>query len=407
MKNARKISNERAKQLRHYALTDDTAKKEILYGTHPLAIKNAAKNKKRIMSVLGATENDWNNPEWQMKNRIRKVETLSAIFPLSKKEYNEISKVSEKFRFGITPYYLSLIDISNPNCPIKAQCVPSIAEMRSAGDLDPMSEEFTNPSGSITRRYPSKLLINVTNGCPSFCRHCQRRRRIGEIDAPTSKAMIDESIAYVRENPEIREVLVSGGDPFTLDNKQLESIFKRLREIKHLDILRVGTRTLVTLPQRINKELALLLRKYKVLLATQINHAVELTKDAIAAIELLVDHGVPVRNQMVLLNKVNNNSFVMQKTNEEILKARGINYYLFHPKKVKGTEHFYVTIDEGLKIMKHLEGHTSGMCKPTYIINAAGGLGKVPLVPQQNLTKGDDGNYTITTWENKKVNIGQ
>lgn len=225
-----------------------------------------------------------------------------------------------------------------------------------------------------------------------------------EKDAATSKAKIEESIQYVRDNSEIREILITGGDALSLNNVELENIFSLLRKVPHVEILRIGTRTPVTLPQRIDEELAQMLRKYKVFVATQFNHAVELTSEAIKAVELLTDAGVQVRNQMVLLKGINNDKYVVQKTNEEMVKARIIPYYLFHPKKIQGTEHFYVSVNEGLEIMKHLEGHTSGMCKPTYIVNTEGGLGKVPLTPSQNLIKTEKG-YKVTTWENKEVNI--
>lgn len=371
---------------------------------HPICIKNNDRNKKKIIKFFKASEQDWDDPTWQMKNRINDLNTLSSIFPISKEEYKSIEEVDKKFRYCITPYYLSLINFDDPNCPIKAQCIPNKNELDEYGDLDPMGERFTNPAGSVTRRYPNKLIINSTNACPTFCRHCQRRRTHGEKDFATPESRILESIRYIQDNSEIREVLVTGGDAFTLSNKTLENIFKSLRKISHVEILRIGTRALVTWPQRIDKNLAMMLRKYNVFVATQFNHAIELTPDAIKAVNLLVDSGVQVRNQMVLLKGINDDKYIMQKTNEEMVKARIIPYYIFHPKKVKGTKHFYVNIDKGLEIMKHLEGHTSGMCKPTYIVNTEGGLGKVPLIPMQNLIKTEKG-YKVTTWENKEVNI--
>ena len=273
------------------------------------------------------------------------------------------------------------------------------------GELDPMNEEQSNPSGRITRRYPNKLIINVTNACPVYCRHCQRRRLIGNVDENTSKECLDESIEFIKNNSTIREVLVTGGDALLLSNKKLEYIFNELSQISHVEIIRIGTRTLATLPFRIDEELAILLRKYKVQVSTQFNHACEITPEAVRAIETLVDHGVLVRNQMVLLHNVNDDKYCIQKTNEELQKYRVIPYYLFHPKEVKSTGHFQVDISKGLEIMKHLEGRTSGMCKPTYVYNSPLGLGKVPLVPIENIEHYKNG-YKFTTWENKTIKKG-
>ena len=218
----------------------------------------------------------------------------------------------------------------------------------------------------------------------------------------SSSKYIDESIDFIRDHETIREVLVTGGDALLLSNKQLENIFNELSQIDHVEVLRVGTRTLATLPFRIDDELAVLLRKYKVNVSTQFNHACEITPEAVKAVDTLVDHGVLVRNQMVLLHNINDNKYCIQKTNEELHKYRVIPYYLFHPKDVKSTQHFDVDISKGLEIMKHLEGRTSGMCKPTYVYNSPGGLGKVPLVPMENIVSDENG-YVFTTWENKII----
>lgn len=364
---------------------------------------NNTKNK--ILKELNASENDWNNPKWQLKNRISDVDEISKYANLTNEEYGNIKKVSEKYRFAITPYYFSLIDFDNPNCPIKLQSLPDIKEFDEFGQLDHMNEEQSNPAGKITRRYPNKLIINVTNACPVYCRHCQRRRLIGNVDENTSKECLDESIEFIKNNSTIREVLVTGGDALLLSNKKLEYIFNELSQISHVEIIRIGTRTLTTLPFRIDEELAILLRKYKVQVSTQFNHACEITPEAVRAIETLVDHGVLVRNQMVLLHNVNDDKYCIQKTNEELQKYRVIPYYLFHPKEVKSTGHFQVDISKGLEIMKHLEGRTSGMCKPTYVYNSPLGLGKVPLVPIENIEHYKNG-YKFTTWENKTIKKG-
>ena len=349
---------------------------------------------------MNATQEDWINPKWQLKNRISHVDEISKYTHLTPDEYESIQKVAEKYRFAITPYYFSLIDFNNPNCPIRLQAFPDIRELDDGGHLDPMNEEQSNPSGRITRRYPNKLIVNVTNACPMYCRHCQRRRLIGGSDKNISKEGIDESIEFIEDTETIREVLVTGGDALLLSDNRLEEIFHKLSQINHVEVLRVGTRTLSTLPFRIDEKLAELLRKYKVYVSTQFNHACEITPEAVRAVDMLTDHGILVRNQMVLLHNVNDDKYCIQKTNEELQKYRVIPYYLFHPKDVKGTKHFQVGIDKGLEIMKHLEGRTSGMCKPTYVYNSPGGLGKVPLVPIENIEVEKDG-YKFTTWENR------
>lgn len=377
-------------------------KSKVRIGFSEFSKKLYENTKNKILEELNASENNWNNPKWQLKNRICDVDEISKYTDFTDEEYDNIKKVSEKYRFAITPYYFSLIDFDNPNCPIRLQSIPDIKEFSEFGELDPMNEEQSNPSGKITRRYPNKLIINVTNACPMYCRHCQRRRLIGNADRNTSKEDINESIDFIKNNPTIREVLVTGGDALLLPNKKLEYIFNKLSDIDHVEIIRIGTRTLVTLPFRIDEELALLLRKYKVQLSTHFNHACEITPEAVRAIDMLVDNGVLVRNQMVLLHNVNDDKYCIQKTNEELQKYRVIPYYLFHPKDVKSTEHFQVDISKGLEIMKHLEGRTSGMCKPTYVYNSPLGLGKVPLVPTENIEYVENG-YKFTTWENKIV----
>ena len=398
----RKKSLIRSNELDKIAIDDMEHKSKVRTGFSEFSKKLYENTKNKILKELDATEDDWNDPKWQMKNRISTVDEISKYVSLTEEEYDNIKKVSDEYRFAITPYYFSLIDFNNPNCPVKLQSIPDIRELDEGGQLDPMNEEQSNPSGRITRRYPNKLIINVTNACPMYCRHCQRRRLIGKHDKNTPREDIDESIEFIRNNETIREVLVTGGDALLLPNNQLERIFEKLSDINHVEVIRIGTRVLSTLPFRIDEELTCLLRKYRVQLSTPLNHACEITPEAVRAIDLLVDHGVLVRNQMVLLRNVNDDKYCIQKTNEELHKFRVINYYLFHPKEIKGINHFQVDISKGLEIMKHLEGRTSGMCKPTYVLNAPGGLGKVPLVPMQNIECEDDG-YKLITWENKTV----
>lgn len=392
----------RSDELDKIAIDDVKHKSRVRTGFSEFSKELYQNTKNKILKELNADEDDWTNPKWQLKNRISDADEILKYTNLSDEEYNNIKKVSKEYRFAITPYYFSLIDFNNSNCPVKLQSIPNIKELDKSGQLDPMNEEQSNPSGKITRRYPNKLIINVTNACPMYCRHCQRRRLIGNADKNTPKKYIDESLEFIEKHETIREVLVTGGDALLLPNNRLEDIFNRLSQISHVEVIRIGTRVLSTLPFRIDNDLAGLLRRYKVQVATQFNHACEITPEAVSAVDKLVDCGVLVRNQMVLLHDINDDKYCIQKTNEELQKYRVIPYYLFHPKDVKSTKHFQVDISKGLEIMKHLEGRTSGMCKPTYVYNSPGGLGKVPLVPIENITSYENG-YKFTTWENKII----
>ncbi len=360
--------------------------------------------KNKILSVLGGTEEDWNNYKWQLTNRIKDVDTLSKVLDLEDEEIKKIAEVGKQFRWAVSPYYLSLIDPKEKFDPIKLMSIPAFIELQdNVDDLDPMGEEFTNPAGSITRRYPDRLIINVTNECAMYCRHCQRRRNIGQSDEAKSRDVIQESIDYIRDNEEIRDVLITGGDPLTLSDEYLEWIISQLRSIPHVDYIRLGSRTLVTMPQRVTDEFCNMLKKYHpIFINTHFNHPMEITQEAKDACEKLANAGVPLGNQAVLLNGINNDKFVMRCLNHELLKCRVRPYYIFHAKHVKGTTHFNTSIDDGIEIMEYLRGYTSGMAVPTYIVNAPKGKGKTPILPQYLISRGKDF-VMMRTWEGEIV----
>ena len=361
------------------------------------------KNKKIILDCLGATEEDWNNYHWQLDNKIDSIEKLSKYGKLLPDEITDLEKVSTKYRWSVSPYFLSLIDWEDENDAIKKLSIPYKDELYNGGYTDPMCEEFTNPAGSVTRRYPDRLIINVTNVCATYCRHCQRKRNIGETDLHSPAEIINESIAYINDHPEIRDVLITGGDPLTLTTSELEDIVKRIRDIKHIQVIRIGTRIPVTLPQRIDEELVTMLQKYHPLFINiQFNHPKEITKESRQACELLSNAGIPLGNQAVLLEGINNDKYIQMKLNQLLLLCRVKPYYLFHAKQVMGTMHFNASFKEGLEIMNFLRGHTTGMAIPTYIINAPGGYGKIPIT-SNNLEYSDDGTVTLTTWEGRKI----
>ncbi len=364
------------------------------------------KSKSKILKLLGASESDWNDYKWQLSNRITDVKVLSKIINLTDQEIKSIMKIQEEYRWAISPYYLSLIDPNDRYDPIKLMSVPLNLEISILdGKDDPMNEKGTNPAGSITRRYPDRLIINTTNECAMYCRFCQRRRNIGEVDKHRSKKVIQESIDYIRSNKEIRDVLITGGDPLTIPDDLLEWIVSQLHEIKHLDYIRIGTRTPVTMPQRITDKLVNMLKKYHpIYINTHFNHPKEITQQSKEACERIANAGIPIGNQAVLLNGVNNDKHVMKCLNQQLLKIRVRPYYIFQAKHVKGTEHFVTSIDDGLDIMEHLRGYTSGMAVPTYIVNAPGGLGKTPILPQYLISRGKN-TVKIRTWEGKVLNI--
>lgn len=399
-KSPREISLNRAAQLKSRIEDYLTKKDEIPKGMSPEHQEKFKGKKEKLLKLFNATEEDWKDWKWQLKNRISDVETLSKIINIDEKEFKSIQQVQKKFRWSISPYYTALIDDENKYDPIKLMAIPSRLEIeRKSGKTDPLNEEFTNPAGSITRRYPDRLIINVTNECAMYCRHCQRRRNIGTDDLHQSREVLQESIDYIRDNPEIRDVLITGGDPLTLSDSMLDWLLGELHAIPTVEYIRLGTRTIVTMPQRITDELCNILKKYPpIFINTHFNHPIEITPEAKEACDKLSNIGVPLGNQAVLLNGVNNDKYIMRLLNHEMLKCRVKPYYIFHAKKVVGTLHFNTSVDEGMEIMEYLRGYTSGMAIPTYIINAPGGYGKTPVLPQYIISHGKN-SVKIRTWE--------
>jgi glutamate 2,3-aminomutase len=374
------VPNNRFELLKNEILDYETAKNSILTGVEDY--ERIMYRKKRILEYLNADEKDYQDYRWQMKNRFTGAKGLAELIQLPDEEICHVNKVAEKYRFAVSPYYLSLIDPENHDCPIRKQSIPSAAELNDQGELDPMDEKGHAIQEIITRRYPDRLIIKVTNVCGMFCRFCQRRRMIGEFDQVVPRQKIQKAIDYIAENKEIRDVLITGGDAFMVSDEMLGWMLGELRKIKHVEIIRLGTRTPVTLPQRVTKELVNILKKYHpIFVNTQFNHPMEVTPEAKQACEMLADAGIPLGNQMVLLDGVNNNKFVVRKLNQALLKIRVKPYYIFHPKKIKGTSHFWVKIEDGLEIMESLRGRTSGLAIPTYIINGPKGMGKTPILP--------------------------
>ncbi len=338
------------------------------------------KNRQRFFSSV--TDEQWNDWKWQFRNRITSVEDLCKLISLSIRDQINMKLVTEKFPISITPYYFCLINQDDPCDPIRKQSMPDFDEIALAGILseDPLEEERDSVLPGMVHRYPDRVLLVVTDICPMFCRHCTRKREWRHGRWVRSPEQIDRMMDYIRSNPAIRDVIISGGDPLTLSTKHLESILHKIREIGHVDIIRIGSRVPVVLPQRIDDELCEMLARYgAVWMNTHFNHAHELTDEAVAACDRILRHGIPVNNQSVLLAGINDSVEKQIDLCHGLLKAKIRPYYLFQADEVEGTEHLRTTVEKGLKIIEGMRGHTSGLAVPTYVIDLPGGGGKVPL----------------------------
>jgi len=335
---------------------------------------------------------NWNDWQWQIKNRIQTVDKLREVVDITATEAGDIKQCLKHFRMAITPYYASLMDPTDRNCPIRRQAVPLIDELKHdhADMIDPLHEDVDSPVPGITHRYPDRVLLLVTDQCSMYCRHCTRRRMAGGKDKAMPKTQIDRAIAYIKNNSKVRDVLISGGDPLTLSDQNLEYIIRRLRAIKHVEIIRIGTRMPVVLPQRITPELCNMLKKYHpIWLNTHFNHPKEITPQSIEACERLVNAGIQVGNQSVLLRGVNDCTNVMKKLLHKLLVMRVRPYYLYQCDLSRGIGHFRTSVGKGIEIMENLRGHTTGFAVPTFVIDAPGGGGKIPVLPQYLISRSD------------------
>jgi len=336
------------------------------------------------------SDEDWNNWRWQFKNRICTLEELKQYIPLTKEE--DDPKILKELRMAITPYYLSLIDPHDPYDPIRKQAIPTIQELyRSSSDLvDPLHEEVDSPVLGLTHRYPDRVLFLVTENCSMYCRHCTRKRFAGHHDKAPPQTQIDKCIEYIQETPAIRDVLLSGGDALLISDKKLEEILTRLKEIPHVEIIRIGSRTPVVMPQRITPELCEMIKKYHpIWFNTHFNHSNEITDDSRRACEMLADVGIPLGNQSVLLKGVNDCIHVMKKLVQDLVKIRVRPYYIYQCDLSVGLEHFRTRVAQGIEIIEGLRGHTSGLCVPTFVVDAPGGGGKIPVMPDYTISQGN------------------
>ena len=353
------------------------------------------------------TDEDWNNWRWQLSHRLNSVEEISKILTLTESEKQALSAPG-LFRVDITPYFISLIRPEDPNDPVRKQIIPTAAEMVPFTSMmeDSLAEDRHSPVPGLVHRYPDRVLMLVTTQCASYCRYCTRSRIVGDPSATFSKSEFEMQIEYIKRTPQIRDVLLSGGDPLVLAPKILEEILTRLREIPHVEIIRIGSRVPVFLPMRVTQDLCDMLEKFHPLwLNIHVNHPNEISKELAEATSRLAKAGIPLGNQSVLLAGVNDCVHIQRKLVQDLVRIRVRPYYIYQADLVEGGGHFRTAVAKGIEIMEGLRGHTSGYAVPQYIIDAPGGGGKIPLMPNYLLSYSDHKvvvrNYEgyVTTYE--------
>ncbi len=336
---------------------------------------------------------NWNDWKWQLQNRLTSVDDVIKVLSPSEKIVEGIRKATKHFRMSVTPYYASLADLGAAYCPIKAQAIPSAKETEFVDSdmADPLEEDRDSPVEGLTHRYPDRVLLLVTDMCSMYCRHCTRRRIVGQTDSSFDSKRFEKALDYMKDHKEIRDVVVSGGDPLIMSDATLETILKKLRAIPHIEIIRIGTRAPVVLPMRITPDLIKMMRKYHpVYISTHFNHAKEITPESKKACTMLADGGFPLSNQSVLLREVNDCPHVIKELNQKLLGIRVKPYYIYQCDLSQGISHFRTSLGKGVQIIEALRGHTSGLAVPTFVVDLPGGGGKVPLMPTYILARSDD-----------------
>ncbi len=353
----------------------------------------------------------WDDWRWQMRNRLTTIEQVSGLLSLTQEEEAGIRWADGRFKMAITPYFFSLIDPVDPDCPIRRQVIPRIDEsVIVKEDLsDPCGEVSHTPVPGLVHRYPDRVLMIITETCAAYCRYCTRKRivssneKAGESSIPlyADSEAFHKALGYIRSHKEIRDVLISGGDPLILDTPVLERVLSSLREIDHVEILRIGTKIPVTMPQRIDDELIDMLKRYHPLfMSIHFTHPKELTDTCKKALDKLADAGMPLGSQTVLLRGINDDPETMMELMHELLKLRVRPYYLYQADLVPGTAHFRTPIDKGLEIIERMRGYTSGYAIPTFVIDAPGGGGKVPISPDYIINR-EKGRITIRNYQGR------
>lgn len=347
---------------------------------------------------------DWNDWRWQLKHRVTSLEQLESLLPtLTREERAGAVLARSKLAVAITPHFFSLIDPANPNCPIRRQVIPRIEEGNTAPweTDDPVGEDSHSPVPGLVHRYPDRVLFLVTDRCAAYCRYCTRSRLVSNAAGYDFHPEFDRQIAYIEQHPEIRDVLLSGGDALLLSDDKLEHLLARLRRIPHIEFLRIGSRIPIFLPQRITPELCAMLKRYHPLfMSVHVNHPNELTTEVRDALGRLADAGIPLGNQSVLLRHVNDSVDVMKALTHKLLMCRVRPYYLYQCDLIQGSAHLRASVRKGLEIIRGLRGHTTGYAVPQYVIDAPGGGGKVPVNPEYVLSHNHD-RVVIRNYEGK------
>ncbi|AFL99416.1 L-lysine 2,3-aminomutase [Desulfitobacterium dehalogenans ATCC 51507] len=360
--------------------------------------------KATLLKNLGGTEKDWTSWQWQMAHRLTTIDLIADLFNLTEVEKQEIESVTLHHRMALSPFLAA--HLASMESPLAKQFLPSVLELKHFcdGEPDPMNEGHMSPVPHITRRYPDRVILKVTNVCGSYCRFCQRRRDHGSTDHHIPKKELEPAFEYIAQHEEIRDVLITGGDPLTLTNEHLEFIFEKLRQISHVELIRIGTRMPVVIPQRVDSGLTELIKKYApIYINLHVNHYMEISPEMKSACHELLMSGAVLGSQSVLLRGINDSDDVLRYLFQSLL-AIGIRpYYLFHAKDISGTAHFRTSVAKGVQHIKSLRGFTSGLAIPSYVVNMPGGLGKVPLLPQTYLSSLEDDPILFQTWENKTV----
>jgi lysine 2,3-aminomutase len=331
----------------------------------------------------------WNDWHWQQRERVTRLDQLERVIRVTPEEREAAARTEAEFHMGITPYYAALMDPEDPACPIRLQSVPTLGELNilASDREDPLAEERDMPVPGITHRYPDRVLFYITHNCPVYCRHCTRKRKVSDPTSAAAKRQIEDSLAYIERHAEIRDVVVSGGDPLSLSDDRLDYILGRLRAIPHIEIFRLGTRNLVTLPQRVTDDFVRMLRPHHpVYVNTHFNHPKECSAEAYDAARRLADAGCVIGNQMVLLKGVNDDPAVVKELNHKLLLMRVRPYYIYQCDLARGISHFRTPVETGIRIMEALRGHTSGLAVPHFVVDAPGGGGKIPVNPDYIVT---------------------
>lgn len=337
------------------------------------------------------SESEWLNWRWQLRNMLKSEQDFAQFITLSPGEREGLARTANLFRTGTTPYYASLMDASRPDCPIRRQTLPDLRELafRDEEQRDPLGEDSHSPVPSIFHKYPDRCLLYVVDRCAIYCRHCNRRRIVGG-EAPPRRDELEQAFEYIETETRIRDVLISGGDPLLLSNKRIDEILTRLRKIDHVEIIRIGSRVPVVLPMRIDEDLCqTLARHHPVFVNTHFNHPAEITNESRAACEMLVNHGVPVGNQAVLLRGINSSVRCLRTLMRKLIQMRVRPYYLFQGDTVMGTDHLRTSVESAIELMDGLRGWMSSMALPQLVIDSPGGGGKIPIGPRYLLELGD------------------